>query len=148
MAEEGLVVRSVLWGNRSLEGRVHPEVRANYLASPPLVVAFALAGRVDFDFDTEPLGTGTDGVPVFLRDIWPTQAEVQDAIRRSVQPEAFVRIYADAFKGDAKWQALNLPTGDRYAWQEGSTYVKHPPYFIDMPAVPGPPGDMQDAPGL
>jgi aconitate hydratase len=135
----------VLSGNRNFEGRVHPEVRANYLASPPLVVAYALAGRVDFDFECEPLGTGTDGTPVFLRDIWPTQAEVQDAIRRSVQPESFVRIYADAFKGDAQWQALNVPTGDRYAWQEGSTYVKHPPYFVDMPLAPGQLSDIQNA---
>jgi aconitate hydratase len=145
IADEGLVVTSVLSGNRNFEGRIHPEVRANYLASPPLVVAYALAGRVDFDFENEALGTGSDGVPVFLRDIWPTQAEVQAAIRQSVKPESFVRIYGEAFKGDAKWQNLNVPTGDLYAWQADSTYVKNPPYFENMPKMPGPLGDIKNA---
>jgi aconitate hydratase len=145
IAEEGLVVTSVLSGNRNFEGRIHPEVRANYLASPPLVVAYALAGRVDFDFETESLGTGSDGKPVYLRDIWPTQEEVQAAIRRSVKPESFVRIYGEAFKGDAQWQSLNVPTGDLYAWQADSTYVKNPPYFENMPKAPSPLGDIQGA---
>src|ERR1043166_6246026 len=101
IAEDGLVVASVLSGNRNFEGRIHPEVRANYLASPPLVVAYALAGRIDIDFDTEPLGHSKDGKPVFLRDVWPTQKEVQETVRSSVKPEAFTRIYGDVFKGDA-----------------------------------------------
>ncbi len=145
IAEGGLVVTSVLSGNRNFEGRVHPEVRANYLASPPLVVAYALAGRIDFDFDAEPLGADGDGKPVFLRDIWPTQQEVQDAIQRSIKPEAFARIYRDVFTGDEQWQKLTAPASDLYCWQAGSTYVKHPPYFVDMPAAPGPLRDIGGA---
>jgi aconitate hydratase len=145
IAEDSLVVTSVLSGNRNFEGRVHPEVRANYLASPPLVVAYALAGRIDFDFEAEPLGTDAAGKPVYLRDIWPSQQEVQETIQRSIKPEAFARIYRDVFTGDQEWQRLRVPAGDRYAWQAGSTYVKHPPYFENMPAVPGPLHDIRDA---
>ncbi len=145
IAENGLVVTSVLSGNRNFEGRVHPEVRANYLASPPLVVAYALAGRIDIDFDAEPLGTDPEGRPVYLRDVWPTQQEVQEAIGRSIRPEAFARIYGDVFKGDEPWQKLVVPTGDLYEWQVESTYVKHPPYFIDMPPAPGPLADVRGA---
>ena len=145
IAEDGLVVASVLSGNRNFEGRIHPEVRANYLASPPLVVGYALAGRIDIDFEKEPLGRSKDGKPVFLRDLWPTQKEIQDAVRTAVKPEAFARIYSDVFKGDAAWQKLSVPTGDRYAWQPDSTYVKHPPYFEEMPLAALPLQGIQQA---
>jgi aconitate hydratase len=145
IAEHSLVVTSVLSGNRNFEGRVHAEVRANYLASPPLVVAYALTGRIDVDFETEPLGTGKDGKPVYLRDIWPSQEEVQQAIQRSIKPEAFARVYRDVFTGDAPWQKLTAPASDLYSWQSGSTYVKHPPYFVDMPPAPQPLGDIRGA---
>jgi aconitate hydratase len=145
IADHELVVASVLSGNRNFEGRVHPEVRANYLASPPLVVAFALAGRIDIEMDKEPLGTSKDGKPVFLKDIWPTQQEVRDTVKRCVKAEAFKRIYADVFTGDAHWQKLQVPTGDRFAWDGKSTYVKHPPYFENMPKQPGPIDDITGA---
>jgi aconitate hydratase len=132
-----LVVAAVLSGNRNFEGRVHVEVRANYLASPPLVVAYALAGRIDIDLDTEPLGTDSSGKPVFLRDIWPSQREVNDAIARSLHTEMFTREYGEAFIGSPTWQALPVPEGDLYRWDPHSTYVKHPPYFEEMTrAVP------------
>jgi aconitate hydratase len=139
IAEGGLVVSAVLSGNRNFEGRVHPEVRANYLASPPLVVAYALAGRVDIDWENEPLGTDDKGRAVFLRDIWPTHQEVQDAIARSVKQEAFERIYKSVYEGDASWKALAVPTGDLYAWSATSTYIANPPYFrgtgVELPAI-------------
>jgi len=130
-----LFVASVLSGNRNFEGRVNPLTRYNYLASPPLVVAYALAGRMDLDLTREPIGIGTDG-PVFLRDIWPSPAEVQDEILRSVKKEFFSHQYADVFKGDANWQGLDVPSGETYAWQENSTYVKNPPYFEGMTLQP------------
>ncbi len=130
--ERDLVVASVLSGNRNFEGRVHPEVRANYLMSPPLVVAFAIAGRVDIDLATEPLGTGSDGKPVFLKDIWPHTDEVSAAIAASVRPEMFASTYAKVFEGDRQWQTLAVPTGATYAWDPSSTYIKHPPYFEGM----------------
>jgi aconitate hydratase len=134
--EEGkLFVASVLSGNRNFEGRVNPLTRYNYLASPPLVVAYALAGRMDLDLTREPIGIGSDG-PVFLRDIWPSPKEVEDEILRSVKREFFERQYADVFKGDEHWQGLNVPTGETYAWQEDSTYVKNPPYFEGMTMQP------------
>ncbi|MGB8295616.1 MAG: aconitate hydratase AcnA [Polyangia bacterium] len=133
--ERSLVVASVLSGNRNFEGRVHPEVRANYLASPPLVVAFALAGRVDINLDEEPLGKDRAGQPVFLRDIWPSQAEIQAALA-AVKPAMFKQAYATVFDGDARWRAMQVPQAATYAWDEGSSYVKHPPYFVDMPATP------------
>jgi aconitate hydratase len=136
VAEGNLVVVSVLSGNRNFEGRIHPEVRANYLASPPLVVAYALAGRMDIDLHQEPLGTGSDGKPVYLKDIWPTQQEVAEVIRRSVRAEMFEREYAGVFDGDERWRALPVPAGNLYTWEADSTYVKHPPYFDDMPATP------------
>src|SRR5687768_3202399 len=129
--ESKLVVAAVLSGNRNFEGRVNPLTRFNYLMSPPLVVAYALAGRMDIDFNTEPLGVGKDG-PVFLRDIWPTPADVDTEIMRSVKSEQFTQQYANVFEGDEEWRALEVPTGDRYAWNETSTYVKHPPYFEGM----------------
>ena len=145
IADHELVVCSVLSGNRNFEGRVHPEVRANYLASPPLVVAYALAGRIDIEFDKEPLGTGTDGKPVFLKDLWPTQQEVREIVKKCVTADAFKRIYADVFTGDAHWQKLVVPTGDRFAWDSKSTYVKNPPYFDNMPKQPGPINDIKGA---
>ena len=133
--ENKLVVAAVLSGNRNFEGRVNPLTRFNYLMSPPLVVAYALAGRMDIDFSTEPLGVGTDG-PVFLRDIWPTPAEVETTIMQSVKSEQFERQYANVFEGDEAWRAIEVPTGDRYAWSEASTYVKNPPYFEGMTMAP------------
>jgi aconitate hydratase len=143
--ESHLVVAAVLSGNRNFEGRVHPEVRANYLASPPLVVAYALAGRVDIDLYNEPLGTGTDGQPVYLRDVWPTQKEVTEAITKSVRSEMFLKEYGEVFQGDRDWQALAVPEGDQYAWEPKSTYVKHPPYFKDMTREPAPVQDVRGA---
>ena len=130
-----LTVAAVLSGNRNFEGRVNPQTRFNYLASPPLVVAYALAGRMDIDFEREPIGTGTDG-PVFLRDIWPTAGEVADVVLSSVKRDQFEREYGDVFAGDAQWQAIHVPTGSRYAWDDRSTYVKHPPYFAGMTMTP------------
>jgi aconitate hydratase len=130
-----LIVAAVLSGNRNFEGRVNPQTRFNYLASPPLVVAYALAGRMDIDLEREPLGIGTDG-PVFLRDIWPSPTDVQDEVLRSVKREMFETQYADVFKGDEQWRALPVPAGDRYAWSASSTYVKNPPYFDGMTATP------------
>jgi aconitate hydratase len=134
--DEGqLTVAAVLSGNRNFEGRINPQTRFNYLASPPLVVAYALAGRVDIDFETEPLGVGAKG-PVFLRDIWPSSKEVEDTVLSSVKREQFEREYADVFGGDAEWKAIPVPTGSRYAWDAASTYVKHPPYFEGMTMTP------------
>jgi len=135
--EKDLFVASVLSGNRNFEGRVHAEVRANYLASPPLVVAYALAGRADIDLSSEPLGKDKDGKDVFLKDIWPTQREVSDIDESAVTPEMFKKVYADTYAGDKEWQSLVVPEGDLYAWEKDSTYVKHPPYFEGMGAQPG-----------
>ncbi|MDQ3995606.1 MAG: aconitate hydratase AcnA [Gemmatimonadota bacterium] len=129
--EHKLIVASVLSGNRNFEGRVNPHTRFNYLASPPLVVAYALAGRMDIDFESEPLGIGNDG-PVFLRDVWPAPTEVQEEIDRSVKAEFFRTQYADVFHGDEFWQNLEVPAGQTFAWQGDSTYVKNPPYFEGM----------------
>jgi len=130
-----LIVASVLSGNRNFEGRINPQTRFNYLASPPLVVAYALAGRMDLDLTREPLGIGADG-PVFLRDIWPSPTEVQDEMNRSVRSEFFKTQYADVFKGDEQWQSLDVPAGQTYAWDPASTYVKNPPYFDGMTMSP------------
>jgi aconitate hydratase len=130
-----LVVAAVLSGNRNFEGRINPLTRFNYLASPPLVVAYALAGRMDLDLTREPLGIGSEG-PVFLRDIWPSATEVHDEINRSVKAEHFKRQYADVFKGDEQWRDLDVPTGQTYAWDPDSTYVKNPPYFEGMTMSP------------
>ncbi|MBL8982234.1 MAG: aconitate hydratase, partial [Gemmatimonadetes bacterium] len=130
-----LTVAAVLSGNRNFEGRVNPQTRFNYLASPPLVVAYALAGRMDIDFDKEPIGEGPSG-PVFLREIWPSPQEVEDVVLGSVKREQFQREYGDAFGGDDQWKAIAIPTGDRYAWDGASTYVKHPPYFEGMTMTP------------
>ena len=136
--ERDLFVASVLSGNRNFEGRVHQDVRANYLASPPLVVAYALAGRADVDLTTEPLGTGKDGKPVFLKDIWPTGKEISDTVAKSLDAAMFRKVYSDVYAGDKAWQALEVPAGDRYGWEAASTYVKHPPYFEGMSKDVGP----------
>jgi aconitate hydratase len=130
--KDDLVVAAVLSGNRNFEGRINPQVKANYLASPPLVVAYAIAGRVDIDMSTDPLGTGTDGEPVYLRDIWPSPQEVDAAVRSIVNAEMFRSQYESAFLGDDNWQHLPIPTGEIYAWDEKSTYIKKPPYFDNM----------------
>jgi aconitate hydratase len=141
----GLVVSAVLSGNRNFEGRVHPEVRANYLASPPLVVAYALAGKVDFDWDSEPIGTGLDGQPVFLKDIWPKHEEVEKVIGKSLKEESYRRIYGSVFEGDAQWKGLEVPTGDLYAWNSSSTYIANPPYFEGMKTTLPPIGEITGA---
>jgi aconitate hydratase len=128
-----LVVCSVLSGNRNFEARVHPAVRANYLMSPPLVVAYALAGRMDVDLVDEPLGTGRDGRPVYLRDVWPSAHEVREVVRAHVSSSLFRKTYADVFRGDALWNELPVPEGERFAWDRSSTYVRKPPYFEGMP---------------
>jgi aconitate hydratase len=143
--EKDLVVAAVLSGNRNFEGRIHPEVRANYLASPPLVVAYALAGRMDIDLYREPLGTDPQGKPVYLHDVWPSQKEVAEALARALHSETFQKVYQDAFQGDSRWQKLAVPEGDLYDWDPASTYVKHPPYFEAMGAEPGPVSDIRRA---
>jgi aconitate hydratase len=144
--EEGsLVVASVLSGNRNFEARIHPEVKANYLASPPLVVAYALAGRMDLDLTTEPLGQDRDGNDVFLSDVWPTPEDVQETIASALQSEMFTRIYADVFTGDERWRELDTPSGELFAWDPNSTYVRLPPYFEGMPLEPGTVDDFAGA---
>jgi aconitate hydratase len=130
--EHDLVVAAVLSGNRNFEGRIHPTVRANYLTSPPLVVAYAIAGRMDIDLSSEPLGEGSDGQPVYLRDIWPSRASIEQAMAASVSPKAFEEVYRDVFKGEERWASLQVPQSDAFAWDDQSTYVKHPPYFEGM----------------
>jgi aconitate hydratase len=127
-----LVTAAVLSGNRNFEGRIHPLARASYLASPPLVVAFALAGRVDIDLTQEPLGIDDDGKPVFLADLWPAPDEIRSVIRDAIDPELFQRTYASVFDGDDRWRALPIPAGDRYDWNWASTYIARPPFFDDM----------------
>jgi aconitate hydratase len=143
--EHGLAVAAVLSGNRNFEGRINADVRMNYLASPPLVVAYALAGTMDADLLEEPLGTGDDGAPVYLRDIWPSAAEVAETMERAVASEMFRRTYDEVFTGDERWQHLRVPVGDRYAWDETSTYVKKPPFFDDLPAEPPAVPDIEGA---
>jgi aconitate hydratase len=141
-----LVAASVLSGNRNFEGRVNPDVRANYLASPPLVVAYALAGSMFVDLNNEPLGTGSDGQPVFLRDIWPTSQEIAELQREHVRNELFARRYADVFKGDERWQGIDVSGGQTYEWESTSTYVQNPPYFDGMGLeVPKAAGDIVEA---
>ena len=140
--EDQLVVAAVLSGNRNFEGRVHPLVRAAYLASPPLVVAYALAGRVDIDLTTEPIGTGSNGQPVMLSEIWPTPDEVKAAIAESVDSELFESTYRVVFEGDERWRAIEIPTGDRYAWDPDSTYIANPPFFQGLQKEPAPLTDI------
>ena len=133
-----LAVTAVLSGNRNFEGRINPDVKMNYLASPPLVIAYALAGTMDFDFEKDSLGTGSDGSEVYLKDIWPTPAEVQDTIDSSINSGMFTKQYAGVFEGDERWQSLKTPTGDTFAWDAKSTYVRKPPYFDGMSMNPAP----------
>jgi len=144
IAEGDLVAASVLSGNRNFEGRVHPEVKMNYLASPPLVVAYALAGTLDIDLEHDPLGTGSDGKPVYLRDVWPSNQEISDTIAGAVTAEMFTRNYADVFKGDARWNAIRSADGDLYRWDD-STYIKNPPYFEGMTMQAGAIADIHGA---
>jgi aconitate hydratase len=145
IADHDLVTCAVLSGNRNFEARIHPEVKANYLASPPLVVAYAIAGRMDVDLTSEPLGQGSDGEDVYLRDIWPTSAEIDETIAASVSGELFRGRYADVFTGDETWRGLDVPTGDLYAWADDSTYVRRPPYFDGMSIEPGTVEDFDGA---
>lgn len=145
IAAGDLVVTSVLSGNRNFEGRVHPEVKMNYLASPPLVVAYAIAGTTDIDLTTQPLGTGSDGQPVFLRDIWPSNKEIGDVIAATIGPEMFKQNYADVFKGDTRWNTIASPDGNLYAWSDASTYIKNPPYFDGMTMKTGSIDDVHGA---
>ncbi|MEO8846288.1 MAG: aconitate hydratase AcnA [Kofleriaceae bacterium] len=140
-----LVVASVLSGNRNFEGRVNPVVRANYLMSPPLVVAYALAGTMNIDLDNDPLGTGSDGKPVYLKDIWPAPAEVAEAMRTSIKKEQYVERYAHVLDGDAEWNALEIPPGDTFAWDDASTYIRKPTFFDDLGPTPKPLTDVVNA---
>jgi aconitate hydratase len=145
IGEKELVAVSVLSGNRNFEGRINSEVRANYLMSPPLVVAYALAGRIDIDITVEPLGVGKDGKPVFLRDIWPTQKEIRETVASCIDSSMFVQNYKSIFDGDAEWKKLQVPTGDTYHWDKNSTYIQRAPYFDEMPAKPSPIEDIKGA---
>jgi aconitate hydratase len=143
--EHGLVAVSVLSGNRNFEGRVNVDVRANYLMSPPLVVAYALAGKIGHNFDTDPLGADQKGAPVYLKDIWPTQQEVSEAIAKAVNSESFRKEYATVSDGDASWQGLSFPTGDVYQWEPDSTYIRQAPYFDGITQTPAPVSDILGA---
>ncbi len=143
--ERGLVVASVLSGNRNFEGRIQQDVRANYLASPPLVVAYALAGSMNVDLTTEPLGTGKDGRPVYLKDIWPTEREVQQTVLGAVTSDMFRQQYASVFEGDERWRSLPVPTGDRFEWERDSTYIRRPPFLEDLTPQPAPLHDVTGA---
>jgi aconitate hydratase len=143
--EHGLVAVSVLSGNRNFEGRINSDVRANYLMSPPLVVAYALAGRIDFDFDKESLGRGKDGQPVYLKDIWPSQHEVAETVANSIDSSMFHKEYSTVADGDVNWQNLKFPLGDTYGWEKDSTYIRKAPYFDGMPATPAPVQDIAGA---
>jgi aconitate hydratase len=143
--ENDLAVVSVLSGNRNFEGRINPDVKMNYLASPPLVIAYALAGTMDFDVENDPLGTGADGSPVFLRDIWPSSQEVDAVVAGAISQDMFTKDYADVFAGDERWRSLPTPTGDTFAWDPDSTYVRKPPYFEGMGLEPSPVADVEGA---
>jgi aconitate hydratase len=143
--EADLAVAAVLSGNRNFEGRINPDVKLNYLASPPLVVAYALAGSMDIDLNREPLGSDAEGTPVYLADIWPSAKEIADVVQNAVAQEMFTRDYADVFKGDDNWRGLQIPQGDTFDWGRESTYVRRPPYFDGMPAEPEPVTDITGA---
>jgi aconitate hydratase len=143
--ENELVVVSVLSGNRNFEGRIHPQVRASYLASPPLVVAYALAGSIDVDLAHDPLGRDATGEPVYLRDLWPTPEEIKAVIEESVQPEMFTEKYSHVFEGDERWQLLPIPEGNLYEWDPGSTYIQEPPFFQNLAPRPAPIADIVGA---
>ncbi len=146
--EEDLVTVAVLSGNRNFEGRINSDVRANYLASPPLVVAYALAGTMDIDLNNDPIGTDPQGQPVYLREIWPSQVEVANTIQQSVRSEMFTKEYGSVFEGDERWNSLPVPLGDLYEWDNDSTYVKNPPYFDAMPDQPAPVAEISGARAL
>ncbi len=143
--EKDLVVASVLSGNRNFEGRINSEVRANYLMSPPLVVAFALAGRIDLDLRKDPIGKGKDGQPVYLSDLWPPQREVEETIRKSISSDMFTRSYGEVYHGDNRWRGLPVPKGETYTWEKDSTYIRRAPYFDDMSLKPPPIEDIRSA---
>ena len=143
--EKELVVASVLSGNRNFEGRINSEVRANYLMSPPLVVAFALAGRIDVDMHKDPLGKGRDGQPVYLADIWPSSREIEDTIQNSISSDMFSKSYGEVFQGDERWRGLSVPKGETYAWDTDSTYIQRAPYFDDMDVKPSPVQEIKKA---
>jgi aconitate hydratase len=143
--DNNLIAVAVLSGNRNFEGRIHPLVRANYLASPPLVVAYALAGRMDVDLTTEPLGNDTTGKPVFLKDIWPTPQEIEKTVRAAVTTAQYSKEYAEVYEGDAHWKSMPIPQGDIYKWDPKSTYIKMPPYFENMPKTPPALADIHGA---
>jgi aconitate hydratase A / 2-methylisocitrate dehydratase len=145
VADRDLAVVSVLSGNRNFEGRINPDTKMSYLASPPLVVAYALAGSMDIDLTTEAIGIGSTGKPVYLADIWPSPAEIEEVVHGSIAPEMFSRDYADVFAGDERWRELDVPAGEVFAWDEASTYVRRPPYFDGMPAEPSPVTDVRGA---
>ncbi len=143
--ENNLVVASVLSGNRNFEGRINSEVRANYLMSPPLVVAFALAGRIDIDLRKDPLGKGKDGQPVYLADIWPSSREIEESMSHAITSEMFSKSYAEVFQGDERWRGLSVPKGDTYAWEKDSTYIRRAPYFDAMAVKPAPIAEIHNA---
>ncbi len=143
--EKDLVVASVLSGNRNFEGRINSEVRANYLMSPPLVVAFALAGRIDLDLRKDAIGKGKDGQPVYLADLWPAQREVEETIRKSISSDMFTRSYGEVYHGDDRWRGLPVPKGETYSWEKDSTYIRRAPYFDDMSLQPAPVDDIKGA---
>src|SRR5437867_12307883 len=143
--DNGLVVAAVLSGNRNFEGRINPLVRANYLASPPLVVAYALAGKMDIDLETEPLGNDKSGKPVYLRDVWPTQKEVMEAINSSIRAEMFRKAYEESLEGDQRWKVIDAPSGELFQWDPSSTYVKRPPFFENISLTAPPPKDIPAA---
>ena len=145
MGEEDLAVVSVLSGNRNFEGRINPDVKMNYLASPPLCVAYALAGTMDIDIVADPLGRDADGREVYLRDIWPSEREIAQTIEEAVQSDMFRKSYAEVFAGDEHWNGLEVPAGERFAWDERSTYARLPPYFEGMPPEPAPVEDLRGA---
>ena len=142
---EDLAVVSVLSGNRNFEGRINPDVKMNYLASPPLCVAYAIAGTMDVDLLDEPLGQDEDGNDVFLKDIWPSEQEIAETVESAVQSDMFRKSYDEVFDGDEHWNSLDVPTGDRFEWDEDSTYVRQPPYFEDLPPEPEEVTDIEGA---
>ena len=143
--DNDLAVVSVLSGNRNFEGRINPDVKMNYLASPPLCVAYAIAGTMDIDLYDEPLGEDRHGEPVFLKDIWPSAAEVAATVEEAVQSDMFRKSYGEVFDGDERWNSLEVPTGERFEWDPRSTYVRRPPFFDEMPREPVPPEDIERA---
>src|SRR5581483_3321274 len=145
IVKNDLTVSAVLSGNRNFEGRIHPLVKANWLASPPLVVAYALAGRMDLDLTSEPLGCDHNGRPVYLREIWPSPQEIESTVRAAVSTQQFEKEYAAVYEGDAQWKCMPVPAGDLYQWDPKSTYIKMPPYFENMPKTPPPLADISGA---